>query len=95
MWPYWWDQELRYHCLRKNNPVEHKAVMPASVVSDKEKENIMFANQTVKASHLFSAKRMDSTFAVKPQMMVSVSSLQVGPHRSSWSHPAPSVHPAT
>lgn len=74
--------------------MEHKAVMPVSVISDKEKGNIVFANQTAKVSHLCSGKRMDNTFSVKPQMVVSLNSIQSGPHCSSWSCPAPNVHPA-
>jgi len=60
LWLYQWDQELRYHCLRKNTPVEHKAVMPVSAVCDKEKGNFMLANQTIEASLLHS-ERTDST----------------------------------
>lgn len=39
--------------------MEHKAVTAASVVTDKEKGNLMFAKQTAKASHLCLEKRKD------------------------------------
>lgn len=64
MWPYQWDHDFKYHCLRKNKPVEYNPVMPVSVASDKEKGNIIFAKQTVKASHLCSEKRTNTLFTV-------------------------------